>query len=113
MKIRSIDSIPQSANLTPLRAPKPAISHLLLFGLSPENVEKILKVLNYQITDYSSLRKNVVSSAYAVYRNVFLKLLRPSIFSFCMINQNTISKTSINEYTQNGSHYLLPLPSLK
>ena len=28
--------IPQSATCTPLRAPMPAVSHLLLFGLSPE-----------------------------------------------------------------------------
>ena len=37
--------IAHSTNLTPFRAPKPAISHLILFSLSPENVEKISKKL--------------------------------------------------------------------
>ena len=41
LNIRSIHSIPKNANLMPFRAPKPAISHLILFGLSPETFEKI------------------------------------------------------------------------
>ena len=31
------------------------------------------------ITDFTSVRKHVVSSAYAVFRNVFTKILRPLI----------------------------------
>ena len=54
------------------------------------------------ITDFSSLRKNVVLPAYPVYRNVFSKILRLLIFSFCMINKNAISKTSINKYAGIG-----------
>ena len=92
MKIASIHSIPQSTNSTPFRAPKPAILHLLLFGLSPDYVEEMSKVFINFITDFSSLRKKVVSSAYAAYRNVFSKILRPLIFLFCTINKNAISK---------------------
>ena len=44
-----------------------AISHLLLFGLSPENFENVSKMFINSITDFVSLRKKVVSSAYAVY----------------------------------------------
>ena len=113
MNIRSIHSIPQSANLTPFRAPKPTISHLPLLGLSPENLEKTSTVLINSITDFLFLRKNVVSSAYAVYKNVFPKILRPLIFAFCMINKKTISQTSINKYAAIGLPCLVPLSSLK
>ena len=41
-----------------------------------------------------SFRKNLVSSACAVYRNVFPKMLRSLIFSFCMINKNAIGLPS-------------------
>ena len=54
-------------------APMPAISHLLLFGLSPENFENVSKMFINSITDFVSLRKKVVSSAYAFYRNAISK----------------------------------------
>ena len=54
--------------------------------------EGISKVFINSITDFSSLRKNIISSAYAMYRNIFSKIL--SISSFYMINKNAISKTS-------------------
>ena len=113
LNIRSIHSISVSVNLTPFRAPKPAILHLILLGLSPENVEKISKVFINSITGFSSLRKNVVWSAYAVYRNILSKILRPLIFSFWIINKNAISKTSVNQYAEIGSPCLVPLSSLK
>ena len=56
----------QSANVTHFRAPKRAISYLVLFGLSPGNAEKISKASYYR---FFAFKKNVVSSAYAVYRN--------------------------------------------
>ena len=65
------------------------------------------------ITDFSSSKKDVVSPAYPVYRNVFSKILSLLIFSFCMINKNAISKTSINKCAEIGSFCLVPLSSLK
>ena len=91
----------------------PAISHLLLFGLSPENFENVLKMFINSITDFVSLRKKVVSSAYAVYRNVLSNMLRPLIFLLFLVNKNTISKTSINKYAEIGSAFLVPFSSLK
>ena len=112
--MRSIQSIPQSTNLTPFSARKPAISQLLLFRLSPENVERISKVFINSIIDFSSLRKNLVLSTYAVHRNVFFsKILRPLIFLFFMINKNAISKTIVNKYAEIGSPCVVPLSSLK
>ena len=91
----------------------PAISHLLLFGLSPENFENVLKMFINSITDFVSLRKKVVSSAYAVYRNVLSNMLRPLIFLLFLVNKNTISKTSINKYAEIGLPCLVPFSSLK
>ena len=87
MNIRSVHSIRQST----FRAPKPAISHQLLFDLRPENFEKISKDFINSITDFSPLRKNEVSSAYSVHRNVFSKILRLLIFSFYIINKSAVS----------------------
>ena len=43
--------IPQSATFTSFRAPIPAISHVDLFDLRPENYEKCLKISNRFKTD--------------------------------------------------------------
>ena len=91
----------------------PAISHLLLFGLSSENFENVSKMFINSITDFVSLRKKVVSSAYAVYRNVLSNMLRPLIFLLFLVNKNTISKTSVNKYAEIGSPFLVPFSSLK
>ena len=90
-----------------------AISHLLLFGLSPENFENVSKMFINSITDFVSLRKKVVSSAYAVYWNVLSNMFRPFIFLLSLVNKNTISKTSINNYAEIGSPCLVPSSSLK
>ena len=42
----------------------------------PENIEKISKIFINSITDFLLLRKNVVSSEYALYSNVFSRILR-------------------------------------
>ena len=49
---KKIHSIPESANLSPFRAPKPAISHFFFFGSSPENVENISNVFQNFIADF-------------------------------------------------------------
>ena len=91
----------------------PAISHLLLFGLSPENFKNASKMFINSITDFVSVRKKVVSSAYAVYRNVLSNMLRPFIFLLSLLNKNPIYKTSINKYAEIGSPCLAPFLSLK
>ena len=58
------------------------------------------------------LRKKIVSSAYAVYRNVLSNILRPFIFLLSLVNKNTISKTSINKYAEIGSPCLVSFSSL-
>ena len=62
-----------------------------MFDLRPENFEKISKDFINSITDFSPLRKNEVSSAYSVHRNVFSKILRLLIFSFYIINKSAVS----------------------
>ena len=91
----------------------PAISHLLLFGLSSENFENVSKMFINSITDFVSLRKKLVSSAYAVYRNVLSNTLSPFMILLFLVNKNTISKTSINKYAEIGSPFLVPFSSLK
>ena len=91
----------------------PAISHLLLFGLRPEKLKNVSKMFINSITDFVSLRKKAVSSAYAVYRNVLSNMLRPFIFLLSLVNKNTISKTSINKYAEIGSPCLVTFSSLK
>ena len=53
---------------------------LAFIGLSPENFENVSKMFINSTTDFLSLRKKVVSSAYGVYRNVLSNMLRPFIF---------------------------------
>ena len=86
-----------------------AISHLLLFGLSPENFKNVPKMFINSITDFVSLRKKVVSSVYAVYRSVLSNMLRPFTFSLSLVNKNTVSKISISKYAEIGSPCLVPL----
>ena len=48
------------------------------------------------VNDSLSFRKKVVSSAYAVYKKIWLKILRPFMFLFSLIHRKSISKTRIN-----------------
>ena len=74
---RLIHSIPQSATSTPFRDPIPAISHLDLFGLRPENNENSWKACVKRMTEFLSFKKKVVLFAYAVYKNSFWKSSTP------------------------------------
>ena len=60
----------QSASLASFSAPIPATSYLDLLGFKPERDENISKTFITSIKDSLSFRKNVVSSAYAGYKNV-------------------------------------------
>ena len=91
----------------------PAISHLVLFRLRPETFENVSKMFINSITDLVSLRKKVVSSAYAVYRNVLSNMLRQFIFLLSLVNKNTISKASIHKYAEIGSPCLVPFSGFK
>ena len=71
-------------------------SHLHLLGFKPEKDENMSKTFITSIKDFLSFRKNVVSSAYAVYKNVWLNMRRPFMFLFPLIDRKTISKTRIN-----------------
>ena len=56
--------------------------------------------------------EKVVSSAYAVYRELWLNILRSSIL-FVVIKLKATSKTKIKMYAEIGSSYRVPLSSLK
>ena len=58
----------------------PVISHLASFGFKPETSENLWKAFIASITESSSIRKNVVSSVYAEYKNILSKILIPLIF---------------------------------
>ena len=68
-----MDFKPQTASKTPFREPSPSISHLLKFAFSPEKREKIVNVSIRFLTDSKSLRKNVESSAKAIYKKSMIK----------------------------------------
>ena len=65
------------------------------------------------IKDFVSLRKKVVLSAYAAYRNVLSNMSRPFIFFLSLVNKNAISKTSMNKYAEIESPCLVPFSSLR
>ena len=66
---RFTNSIPQSAIWAPFRTSIPGLSHLYLFGFNPEKSEKCSKICKTLVIKFLLLRKKVVSSAYAVYKN--------------------------------------------
>ena len=55
--VKSVQSIPQSAILTPFLTPMPAISHFALLILSPEKRENLSNVLITSVADFSFLTK--------------------------------------------------------
>ena len=111
--LRLTHSIPQSASFTPFSKAILAISHFALLILIPENREKVIKFFydfSYRIHIF---HKKVVSSAYAVYRKLWLNIFRPSILLFVLIKVKAISKTKIKRYAEIGSPCQVPLSSLK
>ena len=87
--LKSVYFILQKASLSPFSAPIPAHSHLDLLGFKSEKDENVSKALITSIKDSLSFRKNVavVWSAYAVYKNVWLNILRP-FFVFVFLNRH-------------------------
>ena len=45
--VKSVQSIPQSANYTPFRTPVPAIFYFSLLGFKPERSENLIKTIHY------------------------------------------------------------------
>ena len=103
----------RAASKTPFREPSPAISHLLKFAFSPEKREKTVNVSIRFLTDSKSLRKKVESSAKAVYKKVWLKIVIPLMSSLFLINSKRTSKASIKRYAEMGSPWRAPFSKLK
>ena len=81
--LKSIHFIPQSVSFALFSALIPATSHLDLLGFKPKNDENMLKNFITSIKDSLSFRKNVVSSAYAVYKKSMTKYVKVfSLFIF-------------------------------
>ena len=97
-----MDFKPQTASKTPFREPSPAISHLLKFSFSPEKREKTVNVSIKFLIDSNSLRKNAESSAKAVYKKVWLKIVIPLMSALFFINLKRTSKAGINRYAEMG-----------
>ena len=57
--------------------------------------------------------KKVVSSAYAVYRKLWLNILRSSILLFVINKVKTISKTKPKRNAETGSPFRVPVSSLR
>ena len=91
-----MDFKPQTASKTFFREPSPAISHLRKFAFSPEKRENTLNVSVRFLTDSKSLRKKIESSARAVYKKAWLKIIIPRMSASFLINSKRTSKASIN-----------------
>ena len=55
------------------------------------------------VAEFTFFIKNVVSSAYAIYRKLWLNIFRPSILLFVLIKIKAISKTKMKRYAEIGS----------
>ena len=66
--LRSRHFIPQSATLNLFRTPIPAISDLVKLGRSLEKPENKFKSFKANLLELMSFKKNVVSSAYAIFK---------------------------------------------
>ena len=103
--LRLTNFMPQSATWTPFGTTIPAILHFVLLGYSPENFEKVFNSLINSIIEFLSLRKKIVSSAWAVYKNWYLTIFKPLTLGLFLINIKNISKTSINKCAEIGSPF--------
>ena len=100
--VKKIDFQPQTASKTSFREPSPAISHLLKFALRLEKREHTLKVSIKSLTDKTSLRKKVESSAKVVYKKAWLKIVISLMSALLLINSQRTSKASIKTYDGMG-----------
>ena len=65
------------------------------------------------VAEFMVFMKRVVSSAYAVYRKLWLNTLKPSILLFVLIKVKTIFKIKMKRYAEIESPCRVPLSSLK
>ena len=84
--LRSVHFIPQSASLAPFSAPVLTTSHLDLLGFKPEKDEKMTFITS--IKDSLSFRKSVLSSAYAVNKNMVKYVKAFHVFIFLNRQKN-------------------------
>ena len=85
---------PQTVSKILFREPSPAISHLLKFAFSHEEIENTFKVFIRFSTDNKTLRKNVESPAKAMYKKVCLTIVIRLIIAYLFINSKRTSKVS-------------------
>ena len=69
--VKSTHFIPQTATVTPFRAPIPEVPPFVKFDFKPVNNEKISIVFSNSLTEFKFFKKNVESSAHAICRYVF------------------------------------------
>ena len=65
------------------------------------------------VAEFIYFIKKVVSSAYAVYRKLWLNILKPSILLFVLIKVKTISRIKMKRYAEIGLPCRVRLSSLK
>ena len=110
--LRLTHSIPQSASFTPFSTPISAILHFALLILRPEKKKKKPNVFYDFCCRIYIFYEKVVSSAYAVYRKLWLNIFR-SLVLFVLIKVKAISKTRMKRYAEIGSLCRVPHSSLK
>ena len=75
--------------------------------------EKKSNVFMISVAEFTFFIKNIVSSAQAVYRKLWLNIFRPSILLFVLIKTKAITKTKMKRYAEIGSPCRVLLSSLK
>ena len=73
--------------------------------------EKIPNAFTSSSTDFSFLRKKVVSSAYVKNKKLSLKNCRPLMFGFAIIKVKITSNAKMKRYAEIGSPFLVPRSS--
>ena len=85
----------------------------LKFAFSPEKRENTVNASIRFSNDNKSLRKKVESSAKAVWKKAWLKIVIPLMSALFLINSKRTSKASINRYGEMGSPWRARFSKLK
>ena len=78
--LKSIYFIPQTTCYAPFKAQLPGASHLDLLGFKSEKDENVSKTFITSIKDSYLKEKDAVSTAYALHKNVWLKMISSFMF---------------------------------
>ena len=106
--VKSKLSSPHSAAFASFSEPIPAISHLLKLGHSLDTIQNWFSTSKTIFTESKSFKKEIVSSAMAVYKKYWLNMLISwrLLLSFIKVKNN--SNASTNRYREIGSPFLAP-----